>query len=117
MVRNSTQGFSTLFRRIQRAAADAIKCGKGKVKGPFLVIYGDLFFHPDVIQKLLSAFRNCDGVFTAREVTNPERFGVLVIDGEFVRKIIEKPKTFISNLINSGIYIMPEKIFDAIEKT
>ncbi len=51
---------------------------------------------------------------------NPERYGVLVNGGEFLKGIVEKPKTYISDLINAGMYKFTSEVFgkvDLIEKS
>lgn len=47
---------------------------------------------------------------------NPEKYGVLVEDNGFLKKVVEKPKEFLSNLINSGLYKFTPEIFDKIKK-
>ena len=44
---------------------------------------------------------------------HPEKFGVLVLaeDGS-VKDFVEKPKHFISNLINTNYFVFDERIFD-----
>jgi len=51
------------------------------------------------------------------EVENPSGFGTVEVEDEKVVAITEKPKTWSSPFINSGIYLFSIKIFDAIEET
>ena len=46
----------------------------------------------------------------------PSKYGVVVYkdDGE-IHRFVEKPKVFVSNKINAGIYIFNPKILDRIE--
>lgn len=46
---------------------------------------------------------------------NPERYGVLVNGGEFLKEIIEKPKEPIGNLINAGMYKFTPEVFEKID--
>ena len=48
------------------------------------------------------------------EHENPEKYGVLVNGGEFLKEIVEKPKEYISNLINAGMYKFTKDVFDKI---
>ena len=47
---------------------------------------------------------------------NPEKYGVLVLSNGLLEKIIEKPKKFISNLINTGLYKFTSEIFEKISQ-
>ncbi|MBZ9577476.1 threonylcarbamoyl-AMP synthase [Patescibacteria group bacterium] len=47
---------------------------------------------------------------------NPEKYGVLVGDDGFLLKIVEKPKEFIGNLVNTGLYKFTFDIFDKLGK-
>lgn len=50
-----------------------------------------------------------------KDETKLSQFGVIVLnkDGKY-QKMVEKPKTFVSNLINIGLYYFPSKIVDLI---
>jgi len=47
---------------------------------------------------------------------NPEKYGVLITDKGFLKKIVEKPKKFVGNLINAGLYKFTPEIFKKISK-
>jgi mannose-1-phosphate guanylyltransferase len=53
-------------------------------------------------------------------VENPSRFGVVVTreeeEGIIIEKFVEKPKEFISNKINAGIYLLNLSVIDRIPK-
>jgi bifunctional UDP-N-acetylglucosamine pyrophosphorylase/glucosamine-1-phosphate N-acetyltransferase len=97
--------------------ADAVRCAKGKIEGNFLLLNGDLFFHPSIIKKLLDSFEECDGLIACKEVKNPQEFGILKIENNKIVKIFEKTQNPPSNFANLGIYLLPKEIFEAIEKT
>jgi glucose-1-phosphate thymidylyltransferase len=48
-------------------------------------------------------------------VSNPERYGVVNIDGVEVKGIVEKPKEAGSNLVNTGIYAFTRDVFKFTE--
>jgi glucose-1-phosphate thymidylyltransferase len=50
-----------------------------------------------------------------KEVHDPERFGVAVLDGERVARIVEKPKSPPSNLAVIGFYMYDGRVFDVIK--
>jgi bifunctional UDP-N-acetylglucosamine pyrophosphorylase/glucosamine-1-phosphate N-acetyltransferase len=48
---------------------------------------------------------------------HPEKYGVLIEDGDdFLEEIIEKPKEFVGNLINAGLYKFTNDVFEKISK-
>jgi bifunctional UDP-N-acetylglucosamine pyrophosphorylase/glucosamine-1-phosphate N-acetyltransferase len=97
--------------------ADAVRCAKEKVDESFILLNGDIFFHPSIIRKLIESYVDCDGLIACKEVKNPQEFGVLKVENGNIVRIFEKSHDPPSNLANLGIYLLPEKIFDAIEKT
>jgi len=80
----------------------------------FVVVGGDnLFSAAD-----LKAIQQDDGYchVAAWKVDNPSRYGVLLCKGNMLLKVIEKPKEFIGNLINAGLYKFTSDIFEALEQ-
>ncbi len=58
--------------------------------------------------------QECGARILLKEVPDPERFGVPVIDGERVVKIEEKPADPKSNYAVTGIYMYDNTVFDII---
>ena len=81
----------------------------------FVLFLGDNFIRDGVVP-LVDAFRtnsmNCQIILY--KVPNPEQFGVAIMEGDRVRKLIEKPKQFISNLAVIGIYMFDHNVFEAV---
>jgi len=50
------------------------------------------------------------------QVDDPENYGVLLVKDSFLEKVVEKPKAFVGNLANSGIYTFTPEIFAELEK-
>ena len=98
----------------QLGTGHAILQAKPLVKDRFVALNGDdLFAHADL--KKLTGFQN--GALV-KEVADPSQYGVFEIDGQDrVVNLVEKPKTFISNLANIGCYIFEPDIFTEIENT
>ncbi|MCX8170174.1 MAG: sugar phosphate nucleotidyltransferase, partial [Candidatus Methanomethyliaceae archaeon] len=85
---------------------------------PFLVIYGDLAFHPSILHDMISLFnKSYFGAILAVPVRNAKEFGVLSIKNNLLLRIEEKPNIEGPNLINGGIYILKPEIFDFLERT
>ncbi len=102
--------------------ADAIKRTESHVgREDFLAINGDLFIRPGAISRILEEHEKTgESVIGVTTVENPERYGLVMVKGSYVSKIIEKPTRIVgarANLINAGIYVLKEKIFDAMKAT
>lgn len=96
--------------------ADAVRQAK-EIKENFILLNGDVFFHPSIIGKLMESYKDVDGLIVGKEVENPEEFGVLKIENGIITEIVEKSKNPPSNIVNAGICLLPKEIFDAVEIT
>jgi len=78
----------------------------------FILVYGDIYTPLEGFR----AVAECGGeaCIGAYEVEHPERFGVLKVEGGFLKGIVEKPENPPSNLINAGIYLLPYSIGDYV---
>ena len=101
--------------------AHAIGSTRGIVKGSFIILNGDIIVDPILIEDLITKYQteNARSVLVLTEVDDPSSFGVVEIDEDRITNIIEKPEPgkAPSNLINAGIYLFDDQIFEAIEKT
>jgi len=84
----------------------------------FIMVLGDNLFQMD-LTGVITDFRTkaVNAMIVLHESDNPSQYGVAVVDGEHVIRLVEKPRDPPGNLIITGIYIFDESIFDAIEKT
>jgi len=80
---------------------------------PFLSLNGDNLYSPRDLEEMVKEKGNC---VAGIEVENPEKYGVLVMDGERLAKIMEKPKEAPSKLVNAAAYVFTSDIFDALER-
>ena len=86
---------------------------------------GDPFFvlNSDVVceypfKELLEHHKAKGGECTimVTKVDDPTRYGVVVMDGEGrVERFVEKPKTFVGDKINAGLYILNPSVLSRIE--
>ncbi|MCL4458498.1 MAG: sugar phosphate nucleotidyltransferase [Chloroflexi bacterium] len=95
--------------------AHAIHLAKDLVNEPVLIIFVDTIFEADLQQLVDLA---SDGVIYVKEVTDPRRFGVVLLKNGFVGKLLEKPKEPISNLAVIGVYYLKNAplLFSCIEE-
>ena len=81
----------------------------------FVLFLGDNFIR-DGIVSLVEEFQRgeMNSLIILKEVTNPQDFGVAeMIDGR-VKRVVEKPKTPVSNLAVVGIYMFDSHVFEAV---
>ncbi|MBC8213303.1 MAG: nucleotidyltransferase family protein [Candidatus Marinimicrobia bacterium] len=78
----------------------AIYQGLEKQETPIVIVLGDAILELDY-SKLIE---NSNSVVGVAEVPDPERFGIVELDGQFISKFHEKPKHPPSNLAISGVY-------------
>ena len=76
-----------------------------------VMILGDNIFEHD-FTKTIKKFKRGGHIF-AKEVPDPERFGVVQLDkhGKPLR-IVEKPKKFVSNYAITGLYIFDKRVIE-----
>ncbi len=80
----------------------------------FVLLMGDNLYSPS---DLKAVARNDEFCYIAGKAhNNPEKYGVLVKKGEHLERIVEKPKVFVGNIINTGLYKLTPEIFDALER-
>lgn len=85
---------------------------------PFLLYLGDELLEGGVGDFLDAARRtDADAVVLLKEVPDPHRFGVAVLDDNRVVKLVEKPAEPPSSLAVVGLYVFRPVIFEAIART
>jgi glucose-1-phosphate thymidylyltransferase len=107
-------GINILFevQKTPRGLADAFIVGEDFIGNDSVaMILGDNIYEDDLAEKIKS-FKNGGMVF-AKEVPDPERFGVVEFDenGKAVQ-IVEKPKEFISNWAVTGLYVYDKRVVE-----
>lgn len=82
--------------------------------GPALIVLGDTVVTAD-FSALIGGDRTLIGV---KEVEDPERFGVVVVDSGTVRSLVEKPDVPPSNLAIVGLYyiVNTDLLFDCLDE-
>lgn len=97
----------------QRGTGHALLQVKDIVNGKFIVLNGDCIYS----EKDIEACVVHNFAILGAEVKNPEYYGVLEHEQGILKGIVEKPSIPKSNLINAGLYIFDESIFEALEST
>ena len=102
-----------------KGLADAFILGKSFIKKDNVaLILGDNFFYgqslTDKLRKSLT--HNIGSRIFLKSVQTPENFGVATIVNNKIKKIIEKPKKFISSYAITGLYFFDNKVVDYAKK-
>lgn len=81
--------------------AHALHLSREYIDSPFLLIFVDTIFEADLarIDEVTS-----DGLVFVKEVDDPRRFGIALLEGDRVVRFIEKPEEPLSNLALVGMY-------------
>lgn len=90
----------------------------GKDDSPFFVLNSDVIceFPFDELASFHTSHGG-EGTILVTRVDEPSKYGVVVNmpDSTCIERFVEKPKDFVSNKINAGIYIFNPSVLDRIE--
>ena len=90
-----------------------LMCVKDIIHEPFIFLYGDNLYS---VEDLRAMDIDDDYNYVAgMHHDAPEKYGVLISDGEgFLKEIIEKPKKFVGNIINTGPFKFTPEVFEKL---
>lgn len=86
-----------------KGQAHAIYLAREHIEGPLLIVFVDTIFEAD-LSGLLDLTE--DGAIFVKEVPDPRRFGVAVLQDGHVARLVEKPRRPVSNLAVVGVYYL-----------
>ncbi|KAI8084781.1 mannose-1-phosphate guanyltransferase [Halteromyces radiatus] len=89
-----------------------------KDDSPFFVLNSDIICdYPFECLRDFHLSHGHQGTIVVTKVDDPSKYGVIVNhpDQHRIERFVEKPKEFISNKINAGIYILSPSVLDRIE--
>ncbi len=98
-----------------RGQTDAIIRIRESVRDDALVLFPDALFEADFSG---IAKTDADVIMYTKVVDDPSAYGIAVVDGDRIVKLVEKPQVFVSSLAVIGIYYfrsMPD-LYDAIDE-
>ncbi|MFQ5964894.1 MAG: bifunctional sugar-1-phosphate nucleotidylyltransferase/acetyltransferase [Candidatus Scalinduaceae bacterium] len=94
-------------QKTQLGTGHALKQVEKLIKNKFMVIGGDDIFSK---QDIKACLRHKYAVLGC-EVDDPGRFGVFVVKNKGLKKVVEKPKKFVSDIANTGLYVFDKAVF------
>lgn|SRR3989344_122938 len=89
-----------------------LMCVKDEINEPFIFLYGDNLYSVDDLKEM-----NIDDGFNyvaGMHHDHPEKYGVFIEENEFLKEIIEKPKKFVGNTINTGPFTFTPEVFEKL---
>ena len=92
---------ASIYRQDQPlGTGHAIMCAKESLSGPAVIAYADTLIRAD-----FNLDKDADSVIWVKQVDQPEAYGVEKLnDKNQIIELVEKPKTFVSDLAVIGIY-------------
>jgi glucose-1-phosphate thymidylyltransferase len=102
------------YQQGEGGIADALKLAEYWAAGKRIcVVLGDNIIEKN-IARAVESYRNqkCGAKILLKEVPDPERFGVPVLDGDRVVRIEEKPAKPASRYAVTGIYLYDQRVFE-----
>ena len=111
------KNISYAYQEGEGGIAEALSLAEAHAAGgPVCVVLGDNIVERNIIAASRDYEKQSGGArILLKEVEDPERFGVPVLDGEKVVRIEEKPKNPSSRFAVTGIYFYDGKVFDFIK--
>lgn len=99
----------------QLGQAHAIGLAREWVRGPTFIVFADTVFETDIAR--LTRVES-DGLLYVKEVEDPRRFGVAVMEDGYIARLVEKPQEPVSNLAIVGLYYFSEgeRLTEAIDE-
>lgn len=100
-----------------RGIADVVRVAEQDLLGePFVMYLGDNVLEGGVrhlVEEFEREHPNASILLT--KVEHPEAFGVAVLDGDRVVRLVEKPKEPISDLALVGVYLFDESVWESVK--
>jgi UDP-N-acetylglucosamine diphosphorylase/glucosamine-1-phosphate N-acetyltransferase len=104
------------FQKEALGMANALETAKALVDESFFVVNANDIFDVSLVNSMLEKFKTTGAgvVFSCKPTKETWKFGILAVDNDKVKKIVEKPLKGEepSDLAVIGAYILPKKIFD-----
>lgn len=83
-------------------------------KESFIYLCGDNLYSVSDLEEMKGngKFNHVAGIYKK----DPHKYGVLIQEKDLLEKIVEKPKDFVGNLVNAGLYRFTPEVFEKVKK-
>ena len=98
----------------QLGTAHALMQTKDLIDGDFLVLSGDNIIDHRGIEKLLKEESKYSMLI--KEHVHPSKYGVVVVEKNILKEIVEKPAEEGGKFISTGIFKLPDSIFEKVDE-
>jgi len=97
----------------QLGTGHALIQAKEYLKGRFLILPGDNIISRKTLENILDQ-KHASLLVTESDI--PSKYGVVELEKDIIKNIVEKPIEIVGNLISTGIYILNKNILTSIEE-
>lgn len=97
----------------QLGTAHALLQAKKYINDSFIVLSGDNIIDQSSISKLIKD--KSKHSILIKKHPHPSKYGVVFVEKNILKEIVEKPKEELSKFISTGIYKLPSSVFDDVE--
>ena len=107
-----------ILQKSPSGLAHAVKiAGSYLQDSDFLMLLGDNLLEME-LKPVMDFFHSSgsNACILLHKVANPSEYGIAEIDGNIVKRLVEKPKRYIGDLAVIGVYVFDNTIFSAIEE-
>ncbi|CAB4124303.1 RfbA dTDP-glucose pyrophosphorylase [uncultured Caudovirales phage] len=109
-VQNNSNGIADAFNVVMETLHGSIN-----VYDRYALILGDnIFYGATMSGQIRDANEHTGATIFATKVSDPERFGIVELNGKVAVSLEEKPETPKSNLAVTGLYFYPQDVFDRV---
>ena len=98
----------------QLGTAHALLQAKDEINESFIVLAGDNIIDSKSIQKLIQD--KSEYSIIIKEHIHSSKYGVVFLENNNLKELVEKPKEEIGKFISTGIYKLPKDVFKKIEQ-
>lgn len=112
--RDNYKGMKLIYvvQEEQLGTGHALLQAEGKITSKFLMLNGDDLYSKKDMKNLI---KHDNAILLKRKEGDVSEFGVVVVKDGKVVDIIEKPKEFVSNLINTQMFCFTNEVFSILK--